>query len=439
MKKLGVLFMVFVALAVFVYYYEFVGQEGREEAKKREESLFRIKQDEITAVEVIRSQSQSIIFKKQGERWVIKQPVDTLADSTTVDSLLRNIEEAKIDRTFKDGGQRAQEYGLKNPRLTLKVITSTDEKILRVGNDDYSATKVYVQHEGGPEVYLTSDSILTMADKDLMDWRNKKVLLFNRYKVQTIQIEREMGRLELKKENDKWRIENPLAEPADQSAVTGLLSSLEFAEAQKFITEQAVDLGSYGLNKPKIVVRLQQESQDSWKELELGKQQESGYLARNPDRSVVFTVKEEVYEKLSQGIWEFRDKDVVDVSQNDIKRFIIRRGSEKIILKEEDFKWTIEKPDSHQGKEVLSHKFWYPIDDIKFESIDEGPSEKFPQPEIQITIHLKEENSTSRSFDFAKEGEEYWARKVKSGRRGRISKESFEKLQFTVEDIVSES
>ena len=56
MKKVGVLFIIFLALAAFVYFYEIVGEIDREEARSLEESLLRTRQAEITAVEILRPQ-----------------------------------------------------------------------------------------------------------------------------------------------------------------------------------------------------------------------------------------------------------------------------------------------------------------------------------------------------------------------------------------------
>ncbi|MFQ5930512.1 MAG: DUF4340 domain-containing protein, partial [Acidobacteriota bacterium] len=363
MKRILVLFGIFIALAAFVYFYEIKGQEKREEAKELEESLLRMKQEEITSVEISRPDKGPVTMKKEGEDWTIKQPVETSADRSTVDSLLRNLEEARRDRTFPEGGKEVDKYGLKEPRMTLKVRGEEEEKTLLIGGKDFTGNKIYVQFQGDPTVFLTSDYIFSTADKDLSDWRSKKVLAFERSKVQAIEIINPSNEIRLTKQDDDWVLESPLQERADQSSVSSLLSKLEFAEAQEFVSEQPEELKSYGLDKPKVKVRVRQEGEDRWRTLELGKKKEEDYLARNPDRSPVFTVKEDVLEKLNEKVWEFRDKEVLDVEQDQVAQLIIRRGDEEIALRHEDFKWIVEKPESQKDKEALSYKFWYPIDD----------------------------------------------------------------------------
>ena len=149
-------------------------------------------------------------------------------------------------------------------------------------------------------------------------------------------------------------------------------------------------------------------------------------------RSAVFTVEKEVFRDLFQEVWEFRSKDVVNVDQDEIAQVMIDRTESKLVVRHEDYKWIVETPEEYQDKEVLGYKFWYPIDDIEFESISDEAWE-FPAPEIRIHLTLKD--GTERRFDFAKREEEYLAWQVESGRQGGISKENFEKLDFKLEEI----
>ena len=52
MKKIGLLFVILIGLVAFVYFYEIEGEKKRQEAKEREESLFQMKQEEVTSIEI---------------------------------------------------------------------------------------------------------------------------------------------------------------------------------------------------------------------------------------------------------------------------------------------------------------------------------------------------------------------------------------------------
>ena len=440
MKKIGILFVAFLALVLWVYFYEIEGEKTRQAAKEREESLLRLEQDQISSVRIDRTGQDPILLEKIGESWVLKAPLEAAADKTSVDSLVRDLGTARIDRTFAETGAGPEEYGLAEPRLKLTVGAGDESRVLSVGSDDFTKSNLYVQVQGESRLHVVSNRLFTAADKELMDWRDKKVVSMERDKVAVVEIFRASEKLRLKKEDGNWMLESPLQEAADQSAVSGLLSSLEFAEAKQFVAEESDDLGRYGLEEPQLRVRFQQEGQDQWETLELGnefEEAEEQYLARNAARSPVFSIGKEVRDKLVQELWEFRDKDVIDVDQDDIAAVVVTIGDRVIHARREDYKWILEKPEEQKDKEALAYKFWYPMDDIKFESIDAGSVEAgtdLPAPQVRVRIELKD--GPARNFQFSREGERYVARKLESGRTGAISKEAFDKIQFKVDEII---
>ncbi len=150
----------------------------------------------------------------------------------------------------------------------------------------------------------------------------------------------------------------------------------------------------------------------------------------------MFTVSQEIRDKLNQDVLVFRNKDVVDVEQNEIARIMIqRKAEEEIALRYEDYKWIVESPEAQKDQEALAYSFWYPINEILFASIQDESSDlmNFPEPDVKLSVTLNA--GGQRTFVFAEQGDLYLALKVESGRQGTISQEDFEKLHFKVEDI----
>jgi len=437
LKKVAVLFVIFFALAAFVYFYEIVGESEREEARSLEESLLRTRQEEITAVEILRSQEEGILLSKEGEEWMLERPVKTSADNSTVDVLLRDLSRATRDRTFPEGGTRLEEYGLHEPPITLKIQADDKEQMLLIGNKDFTGSHVYVQFQGEPEVFLTSQVLFLTAGKELMEWRDKKVLDIHRDKIQAIEVINSANTIRIIQQDEEWHLESPIQERADQNSVSSLLSTIELGEAQEFVSDEPGELKSYGLDPPTATIRVRHEEEEGWRTLELGQQKGEFFLARNPERASVFTVSQEIRDKLSQEVLVFRDKDVLDVEQNQIARIVIhKKEDEEIALSYEDYKWIVESPDAQKDQEALAYKFWYPITEIRFLSIQDEESDlmNFPEPDVEVIVTLND--GSQRTFIFAGGGDRYLAQKVESGRQGTISQEDFEKLHFKIEDIL---
>ena len=437
MKKVGVLFIIFLALAAFVYFYEIAGESEREEARSLEESLLRTRQEEITAVEILRLQGEGILLSKEEGEWMLKQPLETSADNSAVDLLLGDLSRATRDRTFPEGGTRLEEYGLHEPPMTLKIQAAGKEQVLLIGDKDFTGNHIYVQFQGDPEVFLTSQVLFSTAVRDLMEWRNKKVLVIDRDKIQAIEVVNSSNTIRIIQQDEVWHLESPIQERANQNTVSSLLSSVELGEAQEFVSDEPGELKSYGLDPPTATIRVQHEDQDGWSTLELGQQKGEYSLARNPEHASVFTVSRDIFEKLNQEVLAFRDKEVFDIEQDQIARVVIhRKEDDEIALRYEDYKWIVEAPDAQKDQEALAYKFWYPIQEIRFASIQDDESEpmSFPEPDVEVIVTLNQ--GSQRTFEFTGQGDRYLARQVESGRQGIISQEDFEKLHFKVEDIL---
>lgn len=441
MRKLTGLAMVFVALAAFVYFYEIVGEEGRENARDLEESLFQIEEDEITVLRITRTGTDPVRLKKSDDKWVLEAPIEASADEGTVDSVLRSIQVAKKAKTFDDIDGQLEAYGLGSPQASLSVEVQEVTKVLELGDMDYTGSQIYARFEGEQTVYLTAASLLTSLEKDLIDWRNKDAISFDLGKVEEIQIERAKDRVELVRRDETWLLESPVSEKADDGKVSSLLSLLESAKAETFVTEGTEQLAEYGLEKPGVIVRVREEGEEAWRQLEVGSKagdtsgEDETWFARDPQRTPVFTLKKDLLDGLEKDVWEFRDKNVIDVKQDEVLRLAIKQVDSEIVVRLENYDWIVESPDDFKNKKAQSYKIWYPIDDIEFESID-GQVGTIPDPDVEILITLVD--GTTRTYRFQQEGEACLAVKVDTGQKGTISNEDFNKLKVTPEEIVGE-
>jgi len=434
MKKLIILTVCFAGLAAFVYFYEIAGKEARDQAEELQQSVLRIEQDKIRSVEIDRAGQEPVVLEKADGNWVLRKPIDSLADNGAVDGLLGSLSSAKRERALEAvSGDDLKTYGLEDPKIRIKLDADGESKTLLIGNKDFSGSKLYVQLEGSKDVLVTSTSLETSVNKPTVDWRSKDALKFDRAKVEQLEIHRPAGDLDLSKRDGNWVMTAPEEGAVDETKVTSLLSTLEFAKAVRFVEEQPSDLAQYGLDKPAVSVRLRAVGSETWQELDLGKQDGENYFAHSSDRSPVFTLKKEVYDDLTQDAGNFQEKGVVDVKQDQVSKLRIQRGDEVLQVRREDFKWIVEEPSEYKDKEALAYKFWYPIDDMQFEAIEKNA----PRPEkadVEVTVTLTD--GSEKEFWFWKSGDEYRALRLGTDTGGQIKSEDFEKLQFKIADIV---
>lgn len=440
MKKLVLLFVAFAGLTAFVYFYEIKGGEEREAAEEAEKSLINVESDQISALQLEVAGQEPIVIGREGPEWLITQPVYSSTDRFAVDALTRELANASKTRTFEQGAEDAAQYGLEQPRVVVK-ITKKDgrQQTLKLGAEDYTKTQVYAQFEGDEAVHLVPKALFSAANKKLRELRSKSVLDFDQDLVKIVEIDRPDDKLRLSRNGEQWSLESPLEDRGDDSAVSSFLSSIKYARIDQFVAETDEDLAAYGLDQPQYSVRIRQGGDDSWRELHLGAAKGDGFYARNPGRPVIFTVRKDLVEKLQQKPWDFRDKRVVDVKQDDWDRFELKRSDETIVVRREGGAFTITAPEEQKGENTPPYKFWYPISDAKFESIEKGKSPpddpRFASPFATLEITLND--GGTKSFEFVEKDGKYLARQVQAGRAGEISKTAFDKVKYKAESITS--
>ncbi|UCF35863.1 MAG: DUF4340 domain-containing protein [Acidobacteriota bacterium] len=434
MKKLVILAAIFAALAAFVYFYEIEGEEAREKAEELEQSLLRLGEEEVLSVQISQTGKEPVQLEKEEALWVLKGPVQTDADGGNADSLIGTLKGARRTRTIEEPGEDLSKFGLVEPVAEVKVGTGAGETTVQVGARDYTGNLIYCRIPGGSEVFLTSTSLLTSIDKDLYHWRDKTALSFDKAVVEEIEINSPSERVLLEKIDDEWFLKSPIEDRADQSEISSLLSSLEFAEVQEFVSEDSEELAVFGLDVPELTVRVRHAGQVSSHQLDLGAVDGELRFARNRRKPAVFKVKAELADNLVKELWAFRDKEIVDVEQDQVSSLKIEQGESRIVLRRDELTWIIDEPEEQKDKEALSYKVWYPIDDIKFESVVD--SEEFPPAGVVLTLQLSD--GGERRIEFGCVEEECFARKVESGRMGRVSKADYDKLIGITPDSITE-
>ncbi|HEY3132982.1 MAG TPA: DUF4340 domain-containing protein, partial [Acidobacteriota bacterium] len=177
MRRLLILVGILAALGAFVYFYEFRGKEEREKKEEASKKFIQLDADNASRVSLVRPKENPIVFVKNGTQWKMTQPIQTNADSTSVDGLLQSLASATSDRTIEKAD--LAKYGLKDPSVTVTVEEGTKKQTIRLGEKDFSGSNVYAARENEGNVYLIPDSAYIKATQSVTDFRDKSIFEFN--------------------------------------------------------------------------------------------------------------------------------------------------------------------------------------------------------------------------------------------------------------------
>jgi len=162
-----------------------------------------------------------------------------------------------------------------------------------------------------------------------------------------------------KAESGNWQITEPKPLAADQSAVSGMLSTLSLLNSERLVEENAPDLKRYGLDQPSVEVEISEKTNQS-KKLLIGDETPTGgavyaMLAGQPH---VYTIATFNKNSVDKGLNELRDKRLFTIDADKVSRIELRHGGQDIEFGRDKDEWQILKPkpmraDSSQVSELV--------------------------------------------------------------------------------------
>jgi len=157
-----------------------------------------------------------------------------------------------------------------------------------------------------------------------------------------------------------WQITQPKAFSADQSAVSGVLSTLSTLDSERLVEDKTSDLMQYGLDQPAEEVDLSEKDNKAQKLL-IGDDTPAGsavytMLAGDPR---VFTLASYHKTSIDKSLNDLRDKRLLTVSADKVSRLALSRKGQEIEFGRNKDEWQILKPtplraDSVQVVELVS-------------------------------------------------------------------------------------
>jgi hypothetical protein len=142
----------------------------------RDKRLLTVDFDKLSQIELT-TKKQEIEFGRNKQEWQIVKPKPLRADNFQVEEIVRKLREAKMDAssTDTDAKKAAAAFASGTQVVTAKVTdtASAQELQIRKSKDDYYAKSTAV-----PGIYKVSSDLGKELDKNLDDFRNKKLFDF---------------------------------------------------------------------------------------------------------------------------------------------------------------------------------------------------------------------------------------------------------------------
>jgi len=177
----------------------------------------------------------------------------------------------------------------------------------------------------------------------------QNVVNFDRSKIDGIVIKNGDQQIEIRRRENKWRLETPIKDQADGALVENLLSDLETWQKEGTIPAKAIEadkseLTEYGLNNPKLKLKLLGQGRPP--EILFGKDAalEGRMYVRLQNSKEAFLAKQSVRKDIDKKPEEFRDRKLTDLTTAQVRRILLKTPAGEMELEKKGDHWDIIKP-----------------------------------------------------------------------------------------------
>ena len=141
-----------------------------------------------------------------------------------------------------------------------------------------------------------------------------------------------------------WQITGPKPMRADQSAVTGLVSTVSSLNSERMVEDKATDLQAFGLDQPLLEVDVTEKNKSQKLLLGADTPASSGVYAMLTGDPRLFTVASYTKTSLDKSLNDLRDKRLLPVNADKVSRVEVVRKNSDIEFGRTKDDWQILKP-----------------------------------------------------------------------------------------------
>jgi len=395
------------------------------------------------------------VQKIDSDHWRMVKPLSARADKSEINSLLSEFEFMEKVGTIKPEQGKPldlKEYGLDKPQITATFYVGAAKKKAKKGKHEAKPTKqykimvgkktavghnVYIQLAGNDEVYAVADTLLDKLKKKVNALRDKKVCEVDKSKVEKLKLDyADKPDIVCSQTKEGWKLEEPVADLGNKDEIDKLLDKIKDLKVDEdgFISENPTNLAQYGLDKPKLTATVFQKGVAVT--ILLGKKvkgKTDKIYAKRKDEPTILAVKKDILDDLAKKPNDLRDKKVVRIQKDDVKKLQIQLAKGKVTLEKKGDDWNITEPKQLKADNWEVGDFIESLGKLEVDAwVAEQPKDLktygLDKPAAVITAELKDKKGTKKLLlgkRAGKEGERWFAKRGDQNVILRVAKKDF--------------
>lgn len=388
--------VILLLLGGFTYYYEYVIEKEKKEAEEKAKKVFQFETNQIQELELARKGKKTIrCIKGEEGTWNLTEPVQALADESTVMSVLNGLAAAEIERVLTEKIDDPAAFGFDRPEYEIEFKSKNNSYHLVLGKKNPTDYFYYAKYANQEKLILIPYSINYNINKDLFQFRDKTVLTANIKDTSTLEVASAGKVVRLaKQEKGKWKILQPKTIDAGKAEVDKYITSISRLRVKKFQEKEESDSATTGLDSPTLTIRLTMGKDKIVKTLLIGKKDKDIYYARRGLAEEVFQLAASDVDNLKYNLDDFRRKQIFSFDKENVQAIELQHSGQTLLLKKDKEGWTLEKPEPGPAKKLFVSELLSDILNLRVEKFLDGSAKKeygFDKPDLKANIQFKGE------------------------------------------------
>ncbi len=317
-------------MAAYLYYVDAEKPVGETEEKPK---VFAVEADQIEELKVSTIAGGVAELKKSADGWYLTGPQQIRADDSEVTGITSNLASVAIQRVVEENPSNLGDYGLREPvaEVSFKAKGAKEFTTLQIGTKTPTGSDLYAKTAKDKKVFLVSGYLESTFNRTPFDLRDKKIVSFDRDKVDRIEIRHGTSLVGLVKAKGEWRMNAPVDARGDFGAIEGLISKLQSAQMKAIVTEDPAEFSKYGIDSPTAEVTLVSGSAKAV--VAFGTKTADNFIhVRDQSKPMVVTAPADLFDEIEKGPTEYRRKDLFEFRAFNLDRLEITRDTATVVF-----------------------------------------------------------------------------------------------------------
>lgn len=355
------------------------------------------------------------------DEWVMSDPDGAPTIPGTLPEFLERLFAVSVKNSVMEDAVSGDQsiYGLQPPEYVVTLQGEFEKRVLSFGKKHEISGRRYVQKENDARILLIDETDFEQLLLSRDEVRSKRPLQFEAEKVSSVTILRRGSDIPLvlkrvSKEPLRWQLTAAGVDvDADAELIEKQLKKLSEIEVERFLAPTLAPLQSYGLQDPRLVLRLAFEGEEEGEnemllqfaeaaEAEVPLPENGGtktvglYFFRVSFQTWIYQIATPEFRGWLQSPEHFRDtKPFSNLSLSDASAITVRKDKEALrLVKGEEGDWYIGSLASAEKKKVgeASFQTWFErlskVRILSYPSLSQGDRKlaNFESPVFSVTV-----------------------------------------------------